>query len=165
MSAGDATLALAPAFGSAALLAAAVALVALAVEDARRRTVPGGGCFAFAALCAAFQACCGGAGPLLAGTVWAAACIAFWAAANAVARRRTADRGAVAIGEGDAICMVGLCLASGEGAPIGFACCFAVAGAWSLAGVATGRLRFGDAIPLAPFLCCWLAYAAIQAIA
>ncbi|WP_165247787.1 prepilin peptidase [Adlercreutzia sp. ZJ141] len=164
MSVGDTLLALAPAFGLVVLFAAAVVLVVLAVEDVRRKTVPGGRCFVFVALCAVFQACCGGASSLCAGALWAVACIAFWVAVNAVARRHTADRCAVALGEGDVICMVGLCLASGFDAPMGFACCFAVAGAFSLAGLATKRLRLGDTLPLIPFFCCWFAYAAFQVI-
>ncbi len=164
MIAGDVVRALVPAFGLVVLFAAAVVLVTLAIEDARQKTVPGGRCFVFVALCAAFQACCKSVSSLCAGALWAAVCIAFWVAVNAAARRRTANRGAVALGEGDVICMVGLCLASGFDAPMGFACCFAVAGAFSLAGLATKRLRLGDAIPLIPFFCCWFAYAAFQVI-
>ena len=60
------------------------------------------------------------------------------------------------IGYGDVRCMAALSLASGVATPVGAALCYGGAAAFSLAGIAAGKLSWRSGIPMAPFLAAWL---------
>lgn len=152
--------------GLAVLVLACAVLVLMAVCDIRTRTVPALGCYVFIALCIAFQVCCGGLSQVLAGAAWAGVLMLLCLLANRItaARARVAKAASiecaaaipVAVGNGDMLCMTGLCFASGTVAPLGFALCYIAAGLFCLAGMLMHRLRFGDGIPLVPFFLIWL---------
>lgn len=60
------------------------------------------------------------------------------------------------VGRGDMFCMSALSIATGFGALYGLVVCCVAAAAFSLFGVAIGKLGLKDGIPLAPFLALWM---------
>ncbi|MFR7651306.1 MAG: peptidase A24, partial [Eggerthella lenta] len=64
--------------------------------------------------------------------------------------------GRTPVGYGDVRCMAALSLASGVATPLGAALCYGGAAAFSLAGIAAGKLSWRSGIPMAPFLAAWL---------
>lgn len=137
-----------------------VAMAAGVVCDMKARMIPIECCAALALVGAALQFHASGIAAVAFGCVAAIVVVAACALAN----RFLAKGGAWAIGGGDVRCMAALCLASGAACPVGLAACYGAAALYSLAGMALGKLRPRDGVPMAPFLALWLV-AGIIAIA
>ncbi|WP_080804035.1 prepilin peptidase [Arabiibacter massiliensis] len=142
-----------PAAVCAALLACGAAMAVAVACDVQARIIPLETCLALAVGGAAFQLGTGGVRALAAGALIAAVVVAGCAAANRLLGRG----GGVPVGHGDVRCMAALSLASGPAAPFGLLVCYGCAAAFSLAGLAAGRLAWRGGIPMAPFLALWLA--------
>lgn len=135
------------------LLLCAFAMGVAVVCDLRARTLPLETCALLAVAGALFQLFAQGVAGVAAGAACAVVVVGGCLVANRVAGRR----GKTAVGYGDVRCMAALSLACGATAPLGFAACYACAGAFSLGGLALRRLVPSDGIPMAPFLALWLA--------
>lgn len=136
-------------------LAAATCACAMAVGivcDLRARMLPWECCAAIAVLGGAFQLMAGGWQGLATGAVLALAVCAACSFANRWSERR----GVRAIGYGDVRCMAALSVAAGPATFAGMAACYLAAAAFSCAGMAAGRLKRSDGVPMAPFLALWL---------
>lgn len=133
-------------------LAAAAMAVAIAC-DIEARIVPLETCAAMALAGAGFQVLVGGFEGLAVGGAYALAITAVCIAVNRVFGRK----GGAPIGYGDVRCMAALSLMCGAAVPVGIVSCYASAAAFSLAGIAAGRLSIKSGIPMAPFLALWMA--------
>lgn len=139
-----------------AFVLAALCWFALAVGtvcDVRARILPLEVCAAVALAGSTLQLCFGG----LEGFGWGCLVAVMVGAVCAVANRLFARGKAVPVGRGDMRCMAALSVASGAAAPLGFAACYVTAAAFSLGGMAVGKLTLSDGVPMAPFLGVWLA--------
>lgn len=143
-----------------ALAAAAVAMAVAAVCDLRARIVPLETCAALAAAGLVFQASTAGLRGVLAGCAFAAIAVLCCLAAN----RLFGHAGRAPVGYGDVRCMAALSLVSGAATPVGAALCYGGAAAFSLAGIAAGRLSWRSGIPMAPFLAVWLVGGALASL-
>lgn len=152
---GAVTLSGSPAPACAALAFCGAVMAVVVACDMRARIIPLETCLALAVAGAALQLGVGGIDGLAAGALFGAVVIAGCAAANRLLGRH----GGAAVGHGDVRCMAALSLASGPAAPLGLFACYACAGAFSLAGLAAGRLTLRGGLPMAPFLALWLAAA------
>lgn len=141
-----------PPVPAAALAVAAVAMAAAVACDLRARIVPLETCALLAAAGVAFQASTVGIEGVLAGCAFAAFAVLCCLAVNRLFGRT----GRAPVGFGDVRCMAALSLASGMATPVGAALCYGGAAAFSLAGLAAGRLSWRSGIPMAPFLAAWL---------
>lgn len=135
-------------------------MMAAVVCDLRARMLPLECCAAIGAAGAVFQAATAGIAGLGAGILFGFAVVAGCCAAN----RLMGKVGAAPVGWGDVRCMGALCLATGAGAPLGFAACYGGAALFSLVGLGARKLSVRDGIPMAPFLAAWLACGAGLAI-
>lgn len=129
------------------------ALVVGTVCDIRARILPLEVCAAVALAGGTLQLCFGE----LEGFGWGCLVAVMVGTVCAVANRLFARGKAVPVGRGDMRCMAALSVASGAAAPLGFAACYVTAAAFSLGGMAVGKLTLSDGIPMAPFLGVWLA--------
>lgn len=146
---------LAPSVGAAvALLVCLLAMEVAVVCDLRARTIPLETCVLVVLAGAAFQVAVNGFEGVMAGLMFAGIAVIGSMVANRVLRGHCPGG---AVGGGDVRCMGALSVATGAGAACGFAACYALAAATSLAGCATKRLTWTDGVPMAPFLTVWLA--------
>lgn len=99
-----------------------------------------------------FQASTAGLEGVLAGCAFAVFAVLCCLALNRLFGRT----GRAPVGYGDVRCMAALSLASGVATPVGAALCYGGAAAFSLAGIAAGKLSWRSGIPMAPFLAAWL---------
>ena len=130
----------------------AACMAAIVRSDLARRIIPRELCWALGAAGLLAQVVSGGLPAalesLLAFAVVGAACLAAIALGALRGSR-------FCIGGGDLRCMLGLALATGEGAWAGAAACFASAAIVSCARMVKGGLKPGDTFPFAPFLTVW----------
>lgn len=130
-----------------------------AVSDLRCRLIPRASCYGLALLGALYQLLVWGASSLVAGIAFALGAVAACRLAMRVwgRRKRRCGKGVqgTPLGGGDVRLAWALCVATGAFAPAGMALCGAVTAAVCIGGVACGRLRWDDGIPLAPFLALW----------
>lgn len=139
-----------------------VALAAAALCDVAERLIPRETCWVIGGAGLACQCMVGGVASLGSGAAFALFAVAACAALNGFGRR---FRDGPMVGGGDVRCMAALSVASGPLAAAGFAACFSVAAVVALAGCAAGRWGASTPLPLAPFLCLWLAVGAGGSIA
>ena len=137
---------------AAALAVAATAMAAAVICDLQARIVPLEACAALAAAGVVFQASTAGLEGVLAGCAFAVFAVLCCLALNRLFGRT----GRAPVGYGDVRCMAALSLASGVATPVGAALCYGGAAAFSLAGIAAGKLSWRSGIPMAPFLAAWL---------
>lgn len=137
---------------AAALAVAATAMAAAVICDLQARIVPLEACAALAAAGVVFQASTAGLEGVLAGCAFAVFAVLCCLALN----RLFGGAGRTPVGYGDVRCMAALSLASGVATPLGAALCYGGAAAFSLAGIAAGKLSWRSGIPMAPFLAAWL---------
>lgn len=137
---------------AAALAVAATAMAAAVICDLQARIVPLEACAALAAAGVVFQASTAGLEGVLAGCAFAVFAVLCCLALNRLFGRT----GRTPVGYGDVRCMAALSLASGVATPLGAALCYGGAAAFSLAGIAAGKLSWRSGIPMAPFLAAWL---------
>lgn len=137
---------------AAALAVACATMAAAAICDMRARIVPLETCATIAVAGVVFQASTVGLEGVLVGCVFAALVVLCCLVAN----RLFGKTGRTPVGYGDVRCMAALSLASGFAAPVGAALCYGSAAAFSLVGIALGRLSWRSGIPMAPFLAVWL---------
>lgn len=149
-----------PPMPAAALAVAAAAMAAAVACDLRARIVPLETCALLAAAGIAFQASTAGIEGVLAGCAFAAFAVLCCLAVNRLFGRT----GRAPVGFGDVRCMAALSLASGMATPVGAALCYGGAAAFSLAGIAAGRLSWSSGIPMAPFLAAWLVGGALACL-
>lgn len=142
-----------PSLAAGAAMAVAAAAMAVAVVcDLRARIVPLETCAALALAGAVFQVTVSGLGGVLVGCGFAAFVVLCCLAVNRLFGRT----GRAPVGFGDVRCMAALSLASGAATPVGAALCYGCAAAFSLTGIAVGKLSWRSGIPMAPFLATWL---------
>ena len=151
-----------PVAACAACMACSAAMALIVLYDDQARIIPRGLCLLLAVAGIVLQACYGGMLAVAVGAAWAAvfhlvARIALWL----VDGRTSGEE--PSLGGGDVRCMAALSLATGPGAPIGFAACFAAAALWAAIERLRGRLEAGEAFALAPFLAVWLAVGVLVA--
>lgn len=140
---------------------AAMALIVLCDDEVR--IIPRGFCWLLAIAGIALQGCAGGAPAIAIGAIWAVAfylisCIALWLVDGRKGKEEPS------LGGGDVRCMIALSLATGPGAPIGSAACFAAAVIWATIERVRGRMEAGEAFAFAPFLALWLVVGVLVAI-
>ena len=150
-----------PAFGVPVRLAILLALCGVAMAagvvcDLRARMIPLECCACLLICGMAFQLLNSGFSGLAAGVVAAAVVLAVCWLANRIARGIGGS-----VGQGDVRCMAALAVLSGPASLVGAAACYVAAGLFSLAGLASRRLRRKDGIPMAPFLALWLVFGTI----
>ena len=130
-----------------------------AVSDLRCRLIPRVSCYGLALFGALYQLLVWGASSLIAGLVFALGAVTACRLSVRALERRKRLRGGGAqgtpLGGGDVRLAWALCVATGAFAPAGMALCGAVTAAVCIGGVACGRLKWDDGIPLAPFLALW----------
>jgi len=131
------------------------AMAAIVVLDEATRIIPRELCWALAAAGALLQICIGGVANVVVGMVWGMAVCSVAVVSRWLVDRRRSD-GRSSLGGGDVRCMAALSLATGPGAPVGFAACFAAASLWAVIARTRGRLKTGEAFAFAPFLALWL---------
>ena len=150
--------------GAAAVAGAicAAAMAAIVVIDIRSRTIPRGLCRLLAGAGCVLRFCRQGLSGIAAGALWAAVILAAACACAAIVRRRHGGEGEP-IGGGDIRCMAALSLATGPGAPVGFAACFGCAAIWAAIARIRKRLPPGEPFPFAPFLALWLVFGMLAA--
>lgn len=146
---------------AASLAACGLFMVAAVVCDLRARMLPLECCAVVAAAGAVFQVAVAGVAGLGAGLAFGLLVSVGCCAGN----RLMGKGGSAPVGWGDVRCMAALSLATGAGAPFGFAVCYVGAALFSLAGLAARRLSVRDGIPMAPFLAVWLVCGAGSALA
>lgn len=129
-----------------------LAMIVAVVCDLKARMLPLECCFVLGLAGMIFEWLRGGMGAFGAGVACALATTMLCCGVNYWGRKR----GCVPIGHGDIRCMAALCLATGFAAPFGMAVCYLAAGAFSLVGMAAGKLSLHGGIPMAPFLALWL---------
>ena len=135
----------------AAVMAAACAVVmaCIVVIDLDQRRIPRQLCWAIAACGSVLQVVACGGESLIAGVL-------VGLAVTVACRIATCFLGEHAIGGGDVRCMVALSLATGWGAPAGFATCFSCAAVWSLLRRWRDQEHFREPFAFAPFLAIWM---------
>lgn len=148
-----------PALRALCLLGCACCAGWAAVSDLRCRLIPRASCYGLALLGALYQLLAWGASSLIAGAAFALATVAACRLSVRVLGRREHLRvkgtRTAPLGGGDVRLAWALCLATGAFAPAGMALCGAVTAAVCAGGVACGKLKWDDGIPLAPFLALW----------
>lgn len=141
------------------------------VEDLRRRVIPRASCYGIALCGAAVQVAAYGLPGLCWGLGLSVVAVALcacssWAVAAAGSLTRRSHAGGSGgsagaseaeppIGGGDVRLIAALCVATGQAAPFGVVLCAAGTALVCAAGLATGKLRWRDGIPYAPFLALW----------
>ena len=137
----------APAAEYAACMACSAAMALIVLCDDEVRIIPRGLCWLLAIAGTALQGCAGGV-----------PAIAVWLVDGRKGREEPS------LGGGDVRCMMALSLATGPGAPIGSAACFAAAAIWAAIERVRGHMEAGEAFAFAPFLALWLVVGVLVAI-
>ena len=132
----------------------AIAMTGIVASDMRSRIIPRWLCRLLAGAGCVFQVSLHGLWGLAVGACWAAVFLATTCAAAEIVRRRGGEGDP--IGGGDIRCMAALSLATGTGAPFGFAVCFGCAALWAAIARMRKRLLPGEPFAFAPFLALWL---------
>ncbi len=153
----------APAAEYAACMACSAAMALIVLCDDEVRIIPRGLCWLLAIAGTALQGCAGGVPAIAVGAIWAVAFYlisrtALWLVDGRKGREEPS------LGGGDVRCMMALSLATGPGAPIGSAACFAAAAIWAAIERVRGHMEAGEAFAFAPFLALWLVVGVLVAI-
>ena len=152
-----------PVAAYAACMTCSGAMAGIVLYDDAARIIPRRLCQLLAVAGIVLQASNGGMPAVVIGSIWAIAfylvsCIALWLIDGRKGRKEPS------LGGGDVRCMAALSLATGPGAPVGFAACFTAAALWVAIERMRGRIKAGEAFALAPFLALWLAVGVLVVI-
>ena len=147
----------------AACMACSAAMAAIVLYDDAARIIPRNLCWLLGVAGIALQACSGGMLAVAFGLAWA---IAFYLVSSITLWWIDGRKGKKepSLGGGDVRCMAALSLATGPGAPVGFAACFTAAALWAAIERVRRRMKAGEAFAFAPFLALWLAVGVLVVI-